>query len=213
MDIEWESYLQQQIKQHPDLQARIKKDRLTKQIFPENHLVFNAFKQCPYWDLKVVMMGTEPYGDEYDMGLAYSTLNTVTPVKQKIIKDEIIADIYKGYNDKPFSGFPANNLYLWAQQGVLLLNERLTAENVVKSAHKGWEAFTIETIKHINKHRNNVVFLLWGSNQKYASLIDNRHLVLTAESPAGSKHFSQANKFILTQNKNPIGWHLLPSNV
>lgn len=223
-------YLNAEMKKEYFLKLRefVKTEQTQKRIYPENTNIFNAFEQCPYYDLKIVILGNEPYTDGSDHGLAWSTISgAVTPTLCNIFK-EIRKDIFPKYENIEFNLSRTTNLTQWANQGVLLLNTILTAEKGKQNAHKnkGWEIFTQNTIKFINEHKyNKVVFMLWGKGAlEYKEFIDQKkHLVLEAAHPNpytasqgffGCKHFSQANEFILKHYLNlrnqqaPIGWHL-----
>jgi uracil-DNA glycosylase len=188
---------------------------LGKTIYPPQHDVFNAFRFTPFADIKVVILGQDPYhGPKQAHGLSFSVLPGIAPPPS-------LVNIYKELQqDIPGFTYP-NHGYLasWAQQGVLLLNTVLTVEAGKAHSHAkiGWETFTDHVIDAINRHREGVVFLLWGAHaQKKGQIIDrNRHHVLTSVHPSplsahrgffGCRHFSQANQFIIDQGQTPIDW-------
>ena len=177
--------------------------------------IFNAFNLCSFENLKVVIIGQDPYPNKtHAHGLCFSVKSDVKPFPKSLnnIFKEIKSDLG---NEIPENG----NLERWSKQGVLLLNTILTIEEGVTNSHKniGWENFTDEAIKMISKEKENVVFLLWGSQaQKKEVLIDNeKHLVLKSVHPSplsayrgftGCKHFSKTNSYLTKSNLNPIEW-------
>jgi len=185
-------------------------------IYPVEQDVFSWTRLCAFKDVKVVIIGQDPYhGPKQAHGLCFSVCPGVaTPPSLKNIYREIANDI-EGFKE-PNHGY----LTGWSKQGVLLLNACLTVRKSQPNSHKGkgWETFTDEVINQINKQRNNVVFLLWGGYaQKKGSKIDNkRHLVLKATHPSplgankggwfGCKHFSKANEYLKKHNKEEIDW-------
>jgi uracil-DNA glycosylase len=209
------------------LQEFIKQERLTKLIYPNPENVFDAFRLCDYYDLKVVILGQDPYHSTMTAhGLAFSSLQGQTPPSLQNIFYEIKNDVFPEFRQSNTNLFKSNNLTCWAQQGVLLLNTILTVEKGLPLSHKnkGWEQFTQNTIKFLNNHPNKIVYMLWGNNAKdYKQYIDTtKHLVLEANHPSpmsanrggwyGTKHFSQANEFIKKHywNKKPmINWAVL----
>jgi uracil-DNA glycosylase len=188
----------------------------TKTVYPPAKLVFNAFNLCPFENIKVVLIGQDPYhGPGQAHGLCFSVNDGVRqpPSLQNIFK-ELETDI-PGFQ-APYSG----NLESWARQGVLMLNAILTVEGGQPGSHKsfGWENFTDAVIKLISDEKEHVVFLLWGNYALgKAPLIDStKHLVLKAAHPSplargaffGSKHFSQANKYLESHGIKAIDWRL-----
>lgn len=186
-----------------------------KTIYPPQHDVFNAFKFTPFAQVKVVILGQDPYhGPNQAHGLSFSVLPGIKPPPS-------LQNMYKELaSDMPSFQMP-NHGYLgfWATQGVLLLNNVLTVEAGQAHSHAkiGWEIFTDRVIEAINQNLRGVVFLLWGSPaQKKGQFIDrNKHHVLTAVHPSplsahrgflGCKHFSKANELIRQQGKTPIDW-------
>lgn len=191
---------------------------LGKIIYPESELVFNALNSTPLEQVKVVILGQDPYhGPGQAHGLSFSVPNGIRiPPSLKNIFKEQAADL-KIYNT-------TGNLSSWAEQGVLLLNSVLTVEQSQAASHQnqGWEKFTDEVISLINKSSHGVVFMLWGAYaQKKGRKIDaNKHLILQAPHPSplsahrgflGCQHFSQANNYLVKQGKTSINWQL-PEN-
>lgn len=186
----------------------------SKRIFPPAKLIFNAFDQCPYDDVKVVIIGQDPYhGEGQAHGLCFSVNDGVEHPPSLInIFKEIERDLGKPV---PQSG----NLTRWAQQGVLLLNATLTVQAHRAGSHqgKGWEQFTDAVIRTLADNKNNLVFLLWGSyaQQKGAYVDPNRHLVLKSVHPSplsayrgffGNNHFSQTNAYLKQHGITEIDW-------
>jgi len=187
-----------------------------KVIYPPSKLIFNAFNSTPLDQVKVVILGQDPYhGPNQAHGLCFSVQPGIQPPPslQNMFK-ELSRDL----------GLPVPNhgcLQAWADQGVLLLNATLTVEQARAGAHQGqgWETFTDKAIQLVNEQCSGVVFLLWGSYaQKKGALIDKRkHLVLTAPHPSplsayrgfiGCGHFSAANAYLVKQHKTPVNWQL-----
>ena len=181
-------------------------------IFPPGRLIFNAFNLCPFNQVKVVIIGQDPYhGPGQAHGLCFS-VNDGIPFPPSLVNifKEIKADLGK---EIPTSG----NLTRWAEQGVLLLNATLTVRAHQAGSHqrRGWEEFTDATIRLLAEEREHLVFILWGSYaQKKGAFIDrNKHLVLTSAHPSplsayngffGNKHFSQANAYLASYGIEPI---------
>ncbi|WP_099607609.1 uracil-DNA glycosylase [Vibrio coralliilyticus] len=188
-----------------------------KAIFPPAKDVFNAFRATEFNDVKVVILGQDPYhGPRQAHGLCFSVLPGIkTPPSLVNMYKELAQDI-DGFQI-PAHGY----LQSWAEQGVLLLNTVLTVEQGKAHSHAktGWETFTDKVIEAVNQHQSGVVFLLWGSHaQKKGRFIDrNKHHVLAAPHPSplsahrgffGCRHFSQANQILNAQGKATIDWHL-----
>ena len=186
-----------------------------KRIYPPGSLIFNAFGLTPVQDLKVVILGQDPYhGPGQAHGLSFSVPEGVpAPPSLKNIFKEIESDL-----GVRMSGYP--DLEKWARQGVLLLNAVLTVRAGAPASHGkiGWEEFTDAVIRYISDNCDGVVFLLWGNFARSKSaLIDrSRHHVLEAAHPSplargaffGCRHFSQTNAILASQGKAPIDWQL-----
>lgn len=188
----------------------------TKTIYPDKYDIFNALHFTSYKDIKVVILGQDPYhGPGQAHGLSFS-------VNPGIKVPPSLLNIYKELNSDLGCYIP-NNGYLkkWADQGVLLLNTSLTVRAGEANSHKsiGWEIFTDKIISLVNEKEDPVVFLLWGNNAiKKKNLITNkRHLILTSVHPSplsasrgffGSKPFSKINNFLISINKKPIDWQI-----
>lgn len=188
-----------------------------KVIFPPAKDVFNAFRFTEFNQVKVVMLGQDPYhGPNQAHGLCFSVLPGVrTPPSLVNIYKEMTQDI-PGFVT-PTHGY----LKQWADQGVLLLNTVLTVEQGKAHSHAntGWEQFTDKVIDALNQHGEGIVFLLWGAHaQKKGRMIDTqRHYVLKAPHPSplsahrgflGCRHFSQTNQILQQQGKDPIDWQI-----
>lgn len=186
-----------------------------KTIYPPQADVFNAFRYTELADVKVVILGQDPYhGPGQAHGLSFSVLPGIKPPPSLVnMYKELEKDIPNF--QRPDHGY----LLSWAQQGVLLLNTVLTVEqgNAHSHAHLGWETFTDKVIAAINENREGVVFLLWGSHaQKKGRIIDSkRHHILKAPHPSplsahrgflGCGHFSQTNQLLEQQGLSPIDW-------
>ncbi|WP_188211712.1 uracil-DNA glycosylase [Neisseria sp. RH3002v2g] len=186
-------------------------------VYPPERDVFNAFRTTEFGSVKVVILGQDPYhGAGQAHGLAFSVQPEIAvPPSLVNIYKELATDI-EGFQI-PQHGY----LQHWAEQGVLLLNTVLTVRAGVAHSHAtfGWETFTDEVIRQLDKEREHLVFMLWGSHaQKKGAFIDrNRHLVLTAPHPSplsayrgffGCKHFSQANAYLQERGLEPIDWQV-----
>jgi uracil-DNA glycosylase len=183
-------------------------------IYPPAKLIFNAFDQCPFDKLKVVILGQDPYhGPGQAHGLCFSVNDGIAfPPSLRNIFKELKNDLRK---EVPASG----NLTNWARQGVLLLNATLTVRANQAGSHqkKGWEQFTDAVIEKISKEKENVVFILWGNYAiSKSKLIDqSKHLVLSSVHPSplsasrgffGNKHFSRTNEFLVKNGLELINW-------
>lgn len=192
----------------------VRNEYKTKLTFPPSALIFNAFDQCPFDKVKVVIIGQDPYhGDGQAHGLCFSVADGVAfPPSLLNIFKEIERDLGIA---KPTSG----NLIRWAQQGVLLLNATLTVQAHAAGSHqgRGWETFTDAAIHKLASEKEGLVFMLWGSYaQKKGDFIDtNKHLVLKSVHPSplsayrgfiGNNHFSLANKYMKEKGLEEIQW-------
>ncbi len=190
-----------------------------KTIYPQNSQVFNALALTPFHDVKVVILGQDPYhGPNQAHGLCFS-VKPPTPPPPSLVN--IFLELKSDLN---IERAKHGNLEAWARQGVLLLNAVLTVEDGKPGSHanRGWERFTSAVIQHLNDEREHLVFLLWGSYaQKKAECVDRtKHLVLMAPHPSplsahrgflGCRHFSQANEYLKQHHLAPIDW-ALPKN-
>ena len=196
------------------LVAFVKEQYRAKTVFPPASKIFAAFDSCPVENVKVVIIGQDPYhGEGHANGLCFS-------VNSGIQLPPSLINIYK--ENKSDIGYLAQtdgNLENWAKQGVLLLNATLTVEAHCAGSHqrKGWETFTDAVIDKIANACSGIVFMLWGNYAiKKGELIDrSRHLVLTSAHPSplsasrgffGNHHFSSANDYLIAHGKEPIVW-------
>ena len=198
------------------LQSFVNQEYELKTCFPPKNEIFNALNSCSLNDLKVVIIGQDPYhGENEANGLCFSVANNIKiPPSLRNIFKEIATDLNLIYT--PENG----NLNRWAKQGVLLLNATLTVEKNKAGSHqkKGWETFTDVIISKVNSEKKNVVFLLWGNYaHKKGSKIDfKKHLVLKSGHPSplsanqgkwfGNKHFSLTNSYLKLVGKSEINW-------
>ncbi len=187
-------------------------------VYPKHSDVFNAFNLTPFNEVKVVILGQDPYhGVNQAHGLSFSVQKGVAiPPSLRNIYKELQTDI-------PEFNMPSHgDLSSWAKQGVLLLNSTLTVRSNQPGSHQkmGWEQFTDQAIRALSEQREGLVFMLWGRHaQAKASLIDTKkHLVLTAAHPSpfsayagffGCTHFSKANAYLLSKGEKPIDWQLV----
>jgi len=192
----------------------VRNEYKTRLTFPPASLIFNAFDQCPLNNVKVVIIGQDPYhGDGQAHGLCFSVNDGVAfPPSLLNIFKEIERDLGKSM---PISG----NLIRWAQQGVLLLNATLTVQAHMAGSHqnRGWETFTDAVIHKLAAEKEHLVFMLWGSYaQRKGEFIDSkRHLILKSVHPSplsayrgfiGNNHFSLANQYLKNNEKKEIDW-------
>lgn len=199
------------------LSVFVQEERRRYEVYPPQELVFNAFRLTPFSEVKVVILGQDPYHNVGQAhGLSFSVPEGIAfPPSLKNIFAELSTDI-EGFQI-PSSG----DLTKWAKQGVLLLNATLTVRAHQAASHQkqGWERFTDEIIAKVSSELEHVVFLLWGSYaQQKAVLIDaSKHLVLKAVHPSplsvyrgffGCRHFSKANAYLQAHGKQPIDWRL-----
>ena len=183
-------------------------------LCPSPKNIFKAFKKTSFSNLKVVIVGQDPYhGRGQANGLSFAVSNDqITPPSLKNIFNEIENDLKKRPNTK-------KNLESWADQGVLMLNSSLSVKSGKPNSHQnlGWNKFTDKILKHISENKNNVVFFLWGNfaKQKQELIDRNKHLILSSSHPSplssymsfdGCKHFSKSNKYLKQNNLNEINW-------
>lgn len=214
----WRDVLAQEKEQEwfKNILSTVEKERQAgKTIYPPAKEVFNALRLTELSQIKVVILGQDPYhGPNQAHGLAFSVRPGIAPPPSLVNMYKELASSISGFTP-PEHGF----LESWARQGVLLLNTVLTVERGQAHSHAriGWETFTDHVIAAINRHREGIVFLLWGSHaQKKGSIIDRqRHHVLQAPHPSplsahrgffGCDHFIKANQILTEQGSSPIDW-------
>ncbi len=216
IDRSWKEHLQQEFNKpyFRELTDFVRQEYGQTTVFPPAKLIFNAFDLCPFDQVKVVIIGQDPYhGPGQAHGLCFSVNDGIDfPPSLRNIFKEIESDLGKPV---PTSG----NLTRWAQQGVLLLNATLTVRAHQAGSHqkRGWETFTDAVIKELAEKRDGLVFILWGSYaQKKGAFIDrSRHLVLQSAHPSplsayngffGNHHFSQSNRWLIDHGQTAIDW-------
>ena len=192
----------------------IRKEYATSQIFPPAREIFAAFDATPLDEVKVVIIGQDPYHDiNQANGLCFS-------VRDGIPFPPSLLNIFKEIQNDLGKAIPASgDLSRWAKQGVLLLNSTLTVKAHCAGSHqnKGWEQFTDEVILQLAQQKENLVFILWGAYaiKKGAFINRMKHLVLTSPHPSplsahrgffGNKHFSTTNEYLIKHGKTPVEW-------
>lgn len=215
---QWDELLKDEFKKDYYLALRefLKKEYKTQTIYPNMYHIFNALKYTSYENVKVVILGQDPYhGPNQAHGLAFSVQPGVpAPPSLQNIFQELHRDL---------GCFIPNNGYLvpWTQNGVLLLNTALTVRAGQANSHrgKGWEIFTDRVIELLNEREEPIVFLLWGANagQKELLITNSRHVLLKSPHPSplsasrgffGCRHFSQANALLAQMGKEPVDWQI-----
>ena len=215
---DWDELLKDEFQKeyYQNLREFLKEEYSSRVIYPNMYNIFEALKHTSFKDTKVLILGQDPYhGENQAHGLAFSV--------QKGVKiPPSLLNIYKELNQDLGCYIP-NNGYLipWADQGVLLLNTALTVRAHEANSHQnvGWEIFTDNIIKLLNKREDPAIFVLWGGNaRRKKSLIDtSRHYVLESTHPSplsayrgffGCKHFSKINEILESLGKEPIDWQI-----
>ncbi|HNX55692.1 MAG TPA: uracil-DNA glycosylase [Prolixibacteraceae bacterium] len=212
----WKMQLQEEFEKpyFKQLTEFVRSEYQTQKIFPPAKLIFNAFDQCPFNQLKVVILGQDPYhGPGQAHGLCFS-------VNDGVDFPPSLRNIFKEIHDDTGAPIPASgNLTRWAQQGVLLLNATLTVRAHLAGSHqkKGWEQFTDSVIRLVSDRLDHVVFILWGNYaiSKSEFINPQKHLILKSVHPSplsasrgffGNKQFSTANKYLQQWGKEDIVW-------
>lgn len=185
------------------------------QIFPKGNELFRAFEMCPLDQVKVVILGQDPYPTRgHAHGLCFSVEPTVRPFPKSLL------NIFKEIQDDLDLPFPENgSLLRWAEQGVLLLNSTLSVREGTPKSHagKGWEVFTDAVLYVLSEKKENIVYLLWGADaqQKAHFINKERNLVLSTVHPSplsayrgffGCKHFSRTNEYLKSKGLSTINW-------
>ena len=213
---QWDDLLKEEYKKEyfQSLMEFIKQEYKTKTVYPKQNEVFNAFRYTDFNNVKVVILGQDPYhGPNQAEGLSFSVSN-------EVLKPPSLKNIFKELESDLGIPFPEHNsLKPWSKEGVLLLNSVLTVEAHTPTSHKGhgWETFTDEVIKIINKKETPVVFILWGSyaREKKKLITNPIHYIIESAHPSpfsayngffGSKPFSKANQFLKKNNQKEINW-------
>ncbi len=197
-----------------DLTRFVRQEYATATVYPPAGQIFAAFDSCPADKVKVVILGQDPYhGPGQANGLSFS-VNDGIPLPRSL------ENIYRElHDDLGVATPPSGNLMRWATQGVLLLNATLTVRAHTPTSHsrRGWETLTDAAIRYLSDHRENIVFILWGSFARSKSeLIDqSRHCIITSVHPSplsasrgffGSRPFSRANQYLINHGISPIIW-------
>ncbi len=221
MNVNIESSWKKQLKEEfekpyfSELTDFVKNEYKNHKCYPKGNEIFSAFDYCSFDDIKVVIIGQDPYhGDDQAHGLCFS-------VNEGIENPPSLINIFKEINSDLGLPIPSNgSLQRWAKQGVLLLNATLTVRAHQAGSHQklGWEMFTDSVIQMVSAKKENIVFLLWGGfAKKKAALIDgSRHLMLNSGHPSplsanrgywfGNKHFSKTNAYLQKKNISSIIW-------
>lgn len=214
----WKEALSEEFRKpyYKELYSFVKKEYETTAVFPASQDILNAFEFTPLEEVKVVIIGQDPY---HDVGQAHGLCFSVKP---DVDIPPSLQNIYKELQDDLGCYIP-NNGYLvkWAKQGVLLLNTVLTVRAHQANSHRGhgWETFTDAAIRELNKQDRPIVFILWGkpAQSKKAMLNNPKHLILEAPHPSplssyrgffGSKPFSKTNTFLINNGEKPIDWQI-----
>lgn len=215
---DWKNYLESEF--HKDYYIKLREflvnEYNSKVIYPNMYDLFNALHFTPYKNVKVVILGQDPYhGPNQAHGLSFS-------VNPGVKAPPSLINIFKELHTDLGCYIP-NNGYLkkWADQGVLLLNTVLTVRAGEANSHKnkGWEEFTNQVIKALNEKETSVVFILWGNNaiSKSSLITNSKHLIIKSVHPSplsaargflGSKPFSKTNNFLISTNQTPIDWQI-----
>ena len=215
---DWDKILEDEFKKEYFIKLinDVRKEYKTKTIFPRKDQVFNAFRYTPYKDVKVVILGQDPYhGVGEAEGLSFS-------VPLDIRKPPSLVNIFKELHDDLGYPIPSHgSLHSWAKEGVLLLNAVLTVVKDHAASHQGmgWETFTDNVIKLINEKETPVVFILWGryARSKKKLITNPKHLVIESAHPSplsafngffGSRPFSKTNNYLIKNNIKPINWEI-----
>lgn len=218
LENDWDQVLEGEFEKEYYLKLRefLKEEYAGRTIYPSMHDIFNALKHTAYKDVKVVILGQDPYhGPGQAHGMCFS-------VKKGVAVPPSLVNIYKELKEDVGFEIPNHGfLESWADQGVLLMNTVLTVRAGQANSHKGkgWEIFTDQVIRHLNDREQPMVFLLWGANAKSKrQLITNpKHMILTAAHPSplsayngffGCRHFSRTNLFLEEQGMTPIDWQI-----
>jgi len=214
----WKKVLNDTFKKKPfiDLVPFIKEEYSSKKIFPKGSDIFRAFELCPFDNVKVVIIGQDPYHEEKQAnGLAFS-------VSRSVLNPPSLQNIFKELkNDLDIDIPKTGELEGWAKQGVLLLNAILTVEAHKAGSHQnmGWEEFTDDVVKKLSKKKENLVFILWGkyAQEKGKSIDSKKHLIIESTHPSpfsayrgffGSKPFSKTNEYLKNHNIEEINWEI-----
>ncbi|MBP3496090.1 MAG: uracil-DNA glycosylase [Clostridia bacterium] len=214
---DWDIVLKDEFQKEYYLKIRefLKNEYSQRVIFPSMFDIFNALKYTSFSDTKVVILGQDPY---HEVGQAHGLSFSV---KKGIKIPPSLVNIYKELNSDIGMAIPSHGeLTSWAKQGVLLLNATLTVRQGMANSHQniGWSIFTDEVIKRLNTSNSPIVFILWGANarSKKKYITNKSHLIIESAHPSplsayngffGSRPFSRANEFLISNNLPPINWN------
>ncbi|MBR2472214.1 MAG: uracil-DNA glycosylase [Clostridia bacterium] len=214
----WDNILKEEFEKEyfTKLSAFLDEEYASGPVYPPRDEIFSALKYTAYEDVKIVIIGQDPYHEEGQAhGLCFS-------VKPGVQTPPSLVNMYKELGTD-LGCYTPNNGYLtkWAKQGILLLNAVLTVRGGAANSHrkKGWENFTDAVIKKLNEREKPIIFLLWGNNakEKLAFITNPKHYVLSAAHPSplsatrgfmGCRHFSKANTILTNENMTPIDWQI-----
>lgn len=216
---DWDEILKEEIKKEYFLKIKefLKHEYSEKTVYPPNKEIFTAFKLTPYKDVKIVILGQDPYhGEGQAHGLAFS-------VKKGVRLPPSLRNIYKEIvNEKEGEVFNSGCLESWAKQGIFLLNASLTVRAGEANSHNkiGWTIFTDEVIKKINEKNEQVIFILWGNNAKDKKkyITNPKHIILEGVHPSplsasrgffGCGHFKTVNNLLKEKGNKPITWDII----
>jgi len=215
---DWDQLLESEYKKEyfTKLESFVKSEYENKIIYPKMNEIYNAFRYTSFNDIKVVIIGQDPYhGENQAEGLCFS-------VKKGVQKPPSLVNIFKELQEDLGCPIPKDgSLIQWTKQGVLLLNAVLTVEKDKAASHraKGWESFTDEVIRLVNKKETPVVFILWGNyaRSKKELITNDKHFIIESAHPSplsayngffGSKPFSKTNNFLISNGLEPINWEI-----
>jgi len=215
---DWQDKLSKEVEKEyfSDLIAFVEEEIQEQTVYPPKNLIFNAFNTTSFDDVKVVLLGQDPYhGPNQAHGLCFS-------VQQGIKTPPSLVNMYKELHRSTDFQIPTHGeLTSWAKQGILMINATLTVRDGEPKSHakKGWEKFTNSIIKLISDEKENVVFVLWGGDaRKKAKIIDEtKHHILECAHPSplsvyrgfsGCNHFNLINEYLVEQGKEPINWQV-----
>ncbi len=215
---DWDQILEEEMNKpyFEELIEFVKKEYKEKTIYPKQTEIFNAFRFTPYANVKVVILGQDPYhGIGQAHGLSFS-------VPEGIPKPPSLINIFKELHDDLGCAIPSTGCLIpWTKEGILLLNAVLTVEKDKAASHSnhGWEQFTNAVIQKLNQKEDPIVFILWGSyaRSKKSFITNPKHYIIESAHPSpfsayngffGSKPFSKTNEFLIKNKKEPINWEI-----
>lgn len=227
----WSKVLEEELDKgyFKELESKVGEEYTKSRCYPEEEDIYNAFNLTPFEEVKVVLIGQDPYPNGHAHGLAFSTRSTNRPVSLRYIFAEIARDVLKisGKEDMQ-EAFPTNNLTSWANQGVFLLNPVLTVRSGLSNSHAdlGWTQFTKAVVKKLWEKEDSVIFAAWGAVARrfLADAIDtsgktidsNKNLILQSGHPAAAAYgrdvFSGCQHFSKINERHYINWRTYESN-